>query len=56
VDIDPLLIYILLLASALVLLLTVRALAQVPTRMCPLCEGSVPLSDRVCRTCQYRFR
>jgi hypothetical protein len=52
---DPLLIYILVLASALGLLLVARAFTHVPTRTCPLCGDSVPLADRVCRTCQYRF-
>jgi predicted amidophosphoribosyltransferase len=53
---DPLLIYVLVLSAAVTLLLVARASTQVPSRICPLCEDSVPLSDRTCRTCSYRFQ
>ena len=52
---DPLLIYILLLTTALGVLLLVRAFSQQPTRVCLLCEDRVPLSARSCSQCGYRF-
>jgi hypothetical protein len=52
---NPVVIYVLVLAGVVVLAMIVRRLVVVPTRECYMCGARVPVTKRLCQSCGYPF-
>ena len=52
---NPLVIYVLVLAGIVVLSMGLRRLVFVQTRRCFMCDTRVPVTERRCRYCGYYF-
>jgi hypothetical protein len=50
---DPLALYALLVAAAVIVCSAAALLAKPATRACPSCEGDIRISARSCRACGY---
>jgi Uncharacterised protein family UPF0547 len=50
---DPLALYILLVAAALIVCSAAALLARPDTRSCPSCEDEIAVNARSCRACGY---
>jgi hypothetical protein len=50
---DPLTLYVLLFAGALLICLAAGSVWKPPTRACPMCTQETPVQGRRCRNCGY---
>jgi predicted RNA-binding Zn-ribbon protein involved in translation (DUF1610 family) len=53
---DPITIYLLLFAGAVVICMLAATIAKPATRVCPGCGEAVAIQARKCRVCGYRPR